>query len=310
MQNIKNWEKDYPNIKEITEEFLEENSSLKKMLHFIEEGKEVVDFGCATGYLANLLQKKDCIVTGVEINPDAAKVAENYCQHVIVADLDFVSVTEILPSKKFDIAVFGDILEHLRNPWKVLKETKQILKEDGYVIASIPNIAHAAIRLALLQGKFDYMEFGILDNTHLRFFTKKTVEDLFDSSGYLISSIERTKMAIFSDSMLLPKIDRQEFGNDIIKKIEKDEDADTLQFVIRAVPQSIEEKYALLKEKYSQLVDESQKLQRQLESKQIALESEHSQLQREQNTITAMESSKFWQMRKLWFKFKHLLRLG
>ncbi|MBD2206523.1 methyltransferase domain-containing protein [Calothrix sp. FACHB-1219] len=304
MQNIKNWEKNYPDIEEITENSLDENSSLKKILDFVGEGKEVADFGCATGYLAHLLQKKGCTVTGVEINADAAKVAANYCQQVIVADLDFVSVKDILPSQKFDVAVFGDILEHLRNPWKVLKETQQILKKDGYVIASIPNIAHAAIRLSLLQGKFEYMEFGILDNTHLRFFTKKTLEDMFDSSGYWINSIERTKMAIFSDSMLLPKLNKQEFSSDIIKQMESDEDADTLQFIIRADPQPIEEKYAFLKEEYSQLVNKSKRLQSQLESTQAALELAQSQLIQTQSTISGMESSKFWKLRKAWFTLK------
>jgi len=73
-------------------------------------------------------------------------------------------------------------LEHLRNPWRVLEETQQLLKSEGYIVVSIPNIAHGAIRLALLQGRFEYTELGILDNTHLRFFTRKTVEQLFERS--------------------------------------------------------------------------------------------------------------------------------
>ena len=125
------WAKNYPSHENLREENLGENSSLKKMLSLIGENQRVADFGCATGYFANLLSSKGCIVTGVEINPDAAKIAERHCEKVIVADLDLVSVTEILPSQELDIAVFGDVLEHLRNPWKVLEETKQILKKDG-----------------------------------------------------------------------------------------------------------------------------------------------------------------------------------
>ena len=230
----KDLQKDYPNVEEIPEELLGDNISLKKILHLVGKGKKVVDFGCATGYLANLLQKRDCVVTGVEINPEAAKVAEKYCQKVIVANLDFVSVQEILPNQKFDVVVFGDILEHLRNPWKVLEDTKQILSENGYVIASIPNIAHGAIRLSLLQGRFDYMDFGILDNTHLRFFTRKTVKSLFEKAGYLADIVDCTKLDCFAESRLIPKNNRNEFDANTIKKIEEDPDSDTLQFIIRS----------------------------------------------------------------------------
>ncbi|MDF5728298.1 MAG: class I SAM-dependent methyltransferase, partial [Rhizonema sp. PD38] len=185
-----NWEKDYPLVSDLSEADLDENSSLKKMSRLVGDNKQVLDFGCATGYFAQLLQSKGCQVTGVEVNPSAAKVAEQYCQKVIVTDLDFVSLGEILPKQTFDVAVFGDVLEHLRDPWKVLQETKQLLKPEGYVVASIPNIAHGAIRLALLQGRFEYMELGILDNTHLRFFTRKSVEKLFEDSGYIVNGIE------------------------------------------------------------------------------------------------------------------------
>ncbi|WP_311774195.1 class I SAM-dependent methyltransferase [Nostoc sp. UCD121] len=232
----KDWSKNYPSAENLTEEGLDENGSLRKMLNLIGDNQRVVDFGCATGYFAQLLNKKGCIVTGVDINPDAAKVAGHYCKDVIVADLDFVSVTEILPSQEFDVAVFGDVLEHLRNPWKILQETKQILKKDGYVVASIPNIAHGAIRLSLLQGKFEYTELGILDNTHLRFFTRKTVEELFERPGYSVNIAERTKLEIFSESSLIPQNKREQFNSNIIKEIEEDKDADTLQFIIRAYP--------------------------------------------------------------------------
>jgi O-antigen biosynthesis protein len=229
------WMKNYPLAEEIIEETLDDNSSLKKILSLIENNKRVVDFGCATGYLAKLLHRKGCTVTGVEINPDAAKIAEKYCQKVIIVDLDFVSVTKILAKEEFDVAVFGDVLEHLRNPWKVLKETQQILKKDGFVVASIPNIAHGAIRLALLQGQFEYNEYGILDNTHLRFFTRKTINNLFEKSGYTIEVIDRTKLSIFSSSPYIPEIHRKDFGNEVIQHIQHDENADTLQFVVKAV---------------------------------------------------------------------------
>ena len=280
-----NTQKDYPLLSNLSAADLDDNSSLKKMLQLVGENKRVVDFGCATGYFARFLTNKGCQVTGVEVNSQAAKSAEQYCEKVIVADLDFVSLAEILPFQAFDVAVFGDVLEHLRNPWRVLKETRELLKPEGYVVVSIPNIAHGAIRLALLQGDFEYMELGILDNTHLRFFTRKTVETLFERCEYFVESLERTKLPIFSGSNWIPNIEKDNFDSKIIQEIEQDEDADTLQFVIRAFPLSLEGKYAALNEKYLKLVEEVKSSHTQLEQNRVELEQSHIQLQEKKNEL-------------------------
>ena len=276
------WQKDYPSHQELNEKDLDDNSSLKKMLRLVGEGKRVIDFGCATGYFSQLLAKKGCTVTGVEINPEAAKFAEQYCEQVIVADLDFVSVTAILPKQAFDVAVFGDVLEHLRNPWKVVSEIRQLLKPEGYVVASIPNIAHGAIRLALLQGRFEYMDLGLLDNTHLRFFTRKSVEELFEGSGYFVETIERTKLPVISASTWVPRIDKNTFDPKIIEQIEQAAEADTFQFVVRAFPLSDNGKYAALKAQNAQLVLELEQAQSQLHQSQTAWEQIQTQLHQTQ----------------------------
>ncbi|NJM18019.1 MAG: methyltransferase domain-containing protein [Richelia sp. RM2_1_2] len=278
-----NREKDYPLLVNLLETDLDENSSLKKMLRLIGENKRVIDFGCATGYFARLLGNRGCEVIGVEVNSKAAKIAEQYCKQVIVADLDFVSLNDILSGsileEKFDIAVFGDILEHLRNPWKVLEETRNILNHQGYIIASIPNIAHGAIRLALLQGKFEYQPLGILDNTHLRFFTRKTVEQLFEDSGYIIDVIERTKLPIYSNSDLIPGVEKTHFDKNVTQEIEQDEDADTLQFVVRGYPVSLESKYAALHKQYLEVNEQLRQSQIQRHNLQIELQESQIQIQ-------------------------------
>jgi 2-polyprenyl-3-methyl-5-hydroxy-6-metoxy-1,4-benzoquinol methylase len=285
MQPKWQWQKDYPSASNISETNLDENSSLKKMLDLVGENKRVVDFGCATGYFAQLLTSKGCQVTGVEMNSKAAQVAEQYCEQVIVADLDFVSIAELLPAKTFDVAVFGDVLEHLRNPWKVLELTRQILKPEGYVVASIPNIAHGAIRLALLKGQFEYTEVGILDDTHLRFFTRKTVEKLFEETGYFIEVVKPTKLPICSDSNLVPYIDKSNFDNQIVEQIEQDEDADTLQFVIKAFTSSLGGQYAALNEQYFQMVEEIKYSHTQLEQIKVELKQSQIELQEKKNEL-------------------------
>jgi len=260
------WNKQYPSIQASE---LGEDHSLKKMLRLTGPNKRVIDFGCATGYLAQLLSHQGCTVTGVEVNPEAAKVAEQFCEQVVVANLDSVALEELFPDQKFDVAIFGDVLEHLRNPWEVLRKTRQLLQPEGYVVASIPNVAHGTIRLALLQGRFEYTEFGILDNTHLRFFTCKTVETLFRDSGYFIDTIERTTLPIFSPSSLVPEIDRRDFSPEVVQQIEQAEDTDTLQFVVQAFSVSQDGKYAALHGRYSQLSQQYEELQVQLHDTQL-----------------------------------------
>ncbi|AKG22277.1 class I SAM-dependent methyltransferase [Calothrix sp. 336/3] len=371
------WEKDYPLVTNLSEADLDDNSSLKKMLHLVGENKQVIDFGCATGYFAKLLAAKNCQVTGIELNPKAAKMAEKYCEKVIVADLDYISLEDILSSQIFDVAVFGDILEHLRNPWKVLTEIRNFLNPDGYIVASIPNIAHGAVRLNLLQGKFEYTNLGILDDTHLRFFTRETIYDLLEKSGYLIDVMERITLPIFSGSNWIPHLEKNQFDQHILEMIEQDEEADTFQYIIKAFPISIENKYIILQKKYTQVLEQlenyyqqyqqsnqeleksnirlentQQQLQEnsailqgniiQLEEARSQLESTHAQLHQMQSEIErsqqqlqtlqnhwegtqiqlqqahqgwescqqiiqAMESSKFWRLRKAWFRVKQFL---
>jgi GT2 family glycosyltransferase/2-polyprenyl-3-methyl-5-hydroxy-6-metoxy-1,4-benzoquinol methylase len=273
-------QKNYPILDDLSESVLDENNSIKKQLNFIESNKTIVDFGCATGYMARLMSQRECVVTGVEINEKAAEVARQYCKNVVVADLDIASVLDIFQEQTFDIAVFGDVLEHLRNPWKVLIETKKILSDNGYVVASIPNIAHGAIRLALMEGKFQYQELGILDNTHLRFFTRKTVQELFENAGYLIEKIDTTKVPLFSDSNLVPTINRDilEAKNINIECFENEEDIDTLQFIIKAFPTSIEKQYFLSQKERNELIVKLEESQSQLHLTRSELEESQSQL--------------------------------
>jgi 2-polyprenyl-3-methyl-5-hydroxy-6-metoxy-1,4-benzoquinol methylase len=278
-------------------EQLHENTSIAKMLPLVGRDKRVVDFGCATGYLANLLTQEGCKVTGVEINPEAAKVAEAYCDKVIVADLDYTDITELLAHETYDVAVFGDVLEHLRDPWRILRATQKILNPDGYIVASIPNIAHGAIRLALLEGRFEYTELGILDNTHLRFFTRPSLYKLFEDTGFFVESIAYTTLPIFSDSDLIPRMERDRLSDEIVKQVESDRDAEVLQFIVRSYPWSMSGKYAALEKKYEEanknifkLIQENSKTQSELQGTQTELQHTQAQLQHTQSELQGTQT--------------------
>ncbi|HEY5601162.1 MAG TPA: class I SAM-dependent methyltransferase [Patescibacteria group bacterium] len=139
----------------------------------------VCDVGCSGGFLAKRLQGKKVKMTGLDNDKDAAGQALPYYQKIFICDLD-----EGLPKldEKFDIIVLADVLEHLKNPETILKGLSKYLKDDGFFIVSLPNIANITIRLSLLLGKFNYANLGILDKTHLRFFTLETAKKLFNKT--------------------------------------------------------------------------------------------------------------------------------
>lgn len=166
----------------------------------------VLDLGCWTGRLGEKLKKeKGCFVTGVDIDKSALKIAGKRLDFVCQADLDFPEILRKKIKEKFDYVVLTDVLEHLKNPERLLEKLKFFLNANGLLIVSIPNIANWSIRLSLLFGKFNYEETGILDKTHLRFFTRETAIKLIEESGYTIEKIK------FSGTKVLPALKAVQF---------------------------------------------------------------------------------------------------
>ena len=135
-------------------------------------GRRILDVGAADGFLAQHLSAHGWRVTAIEQDPDAATRARQYCEQVLVCDLNHGAP---LLQESFHTIVYGDVLEHLLTPGAVCQALNRHLAEDGDVIISVPNIAHLWIRLMLLLGRFDYADRGILDRTHIHFFTLKTL---------------------------------------------------------------------------------------------------------------------------------------
>ena len=134
-------------------------------------GKRLLDVGSAQGGLAMRFRERGFRVTCIECDPVWAAAAQDKCDEMICADLD-QPLAKL--AGEFDVIVYGDILEHLKNPLAVFRQLNQYLVPGGQIIVSVPNIAHLYVRLKLLAGHFDYMDRGIMDRTHLRFFTRAT----------------------------------------------------------------------------------------------------------------------------------------
>ena len=144
---------------------------------------KILELGAATGFMSEYFRKRlGCTVTGVDINPAA--------KQDICGDLnDPMTWQKIKRQTPYDLVFASAILEHLPRPEKTLQLIKQVLKPNGELIVTLPNFAHWRMRWNLLLGRFDYEDYGLLDRTHLRFFTYKTSQKLITVAGFTIKKI-------------------------------------------------------------------------------------------------------------------------
>jgi 2-polyprenyl-3-methyl-5-hydroxy-6-metoxy-1,4-benzoquinol methylase len=166
-------------------------SSHHRILQSVRPGTRVLDVGCAGGYVAGALRQKGCFVVGVDSHPDAD--AERACDRFYVANLDGSSWAP--EERDFDYILFGDVLEHLTDP-SLLERCKEWLGPHGRVVASTPNIALWYVRAGLLAGKFEYTPRGILDETHVRLYTRSTFHGLLRRAGYRVTDEDWTVIPV------------------------------------------------------------------------------------------------------------------
>jgi 2-polyprenyl-3-methyl-5-hydroxy-6-metoxy-1,4-benzoquinol methylase len=156
-------------------------------------GRRLLDVGAADGFLAEKLCGQGFDVTCLEGNSSLAERAKTRCSALIVADLDG-NLPELQAS--FDAIVYGDILEHLKDPLRVLRGLNRYLKPDGVAIISVPNVSHLWVRYRLLTGKFEYADRGILDRTHLRFFTLSSFQQFLRDANLQIVQLLSTPVPL------------------------------------------------------------------------------------------------------------------
>jgi 2-polyprenyl-3-methyl-5-hydroxy-6-metoxy-1,4-benzoquinol methylase len=152
------------------------------------DAKSVLDVGCSIGTLgAAIKAKSGAHIIGIELSEEMARYARDRVDEVLVGDAAEIILQGKLGSHRFDTIIFADVLEHLSDPWSVLRVATDYLAPNGAVIASIPNIRHIdTIYNLLIRGHWPYRDRGIHDRTHLRFFTKSNIVELFESAGLSI----------------------------------------------------------------------------------------------------------------------------
>lgn len=156
---------------------------LNRIAQLIPQGAIILDIGAGNGILPRLLQAldKSVEIDAVEPDPVAREVATPCYRTIFPGGLE-AYLTSCPRDVRYDFIVLADVIEHLANPEPILRSLKSLLSPGGSVVVSTPNVAFASVRLALLNGCFDYVDSGILERTHLRFYTLKTLQHLFAST--------------------------------------------------------------------------------------------------------------------------------
>lgn len=172
---------------------LDDNHSHSQIVRRVPRYAQVLELGCGDGSMSRLLRERcEAHIIGIDHNPDIVWQAQRYCDYVFTEDLDDPHSLDALEGEKFDVITLVDVLEHLQHPEALLQRLKPLLLDEGQILISIPNIAHSSVRLELLNGRFDYESAGILDATHLKFFTAESVQALLAEAGFTVNDIDYT----------------------------------------------------------------------------------------------------------------------
>jgi len=204
-------------------------------LELIRSGSKVLEIGSAGGHMTRALIDRGCRVTAIERDPESGQAAKEVCERVFIADVEDMDFATTLGAELFDVVLLGDVLEHLVHPERLLDTLHRCVAADGSLVVSLPNVAHASLRLALLQGRFVYGPWGLLDSTHLRFFTRASTREMFHRAGWLI--VETRDVEIEPRNWEV-KWEPHDVSVGTLRSVSRDVDAFAYQFVFRAIPES------------------------------------------------------------------------
>lgn len=168
----------------------EENSAWSKLFELVPGNTKVLDIGCSSGNFGKeLITKKHCTVVGVEINEADLKIAKRQLTQAHKLDIEKDDATFL---GTFDRIIMADVIEHLINPTQALGKAKKLLKPNGKLIFSVPNMANISTRIELLAGRFEYTAYGLLDETHLHYYDRIELEKVLYNAGFSAETYNNT----------------------------------------------------------------------------------------------------------------------
>ena len=209
----------------------------RELLEFIREPNgSVLEIGCGRGAFGEIVKKEypDIHYVGLELDRNAAEIARTRLDAVISCDIEKDDISDYdIKRESFDWIICADVLEHLYDPWKVIHMLSFYLKPSGRILASIPNTQNISLILQLLNGKWTYTEYGLLDATHIRFFTMDEIFKLFSGTGYQIIDCASIMQYDLDNGKWPRDLD---FGKILIKQITREEAVRffTFQYIIVA----------------------------------------------------------------------------
>jgi 2-polyprenyl-3-methyl-5-hydroxy-6-metoxy-1,4-benzoquinol methylase/glycosyltransferase involved in cell wall biosynthesis len=210
----------------------EGKDSLAILARWIDTGSEVLDLGASTGALGRHLTAHGCLVDGVEIDPGAAATARAAYRSLVEADLETAKLHALFHGRRYDAVVCADVLEHVRDPGRILEQVRELLKPSGALLVSVPNIAYAGVVLELLGGEFVYRPLGILDATHLRFYTRKSLLQSLTAHGFHPDKLEAVTLSLNESEFGSGSMER--IPPRLLRAVREQPDALVYQFIVRA----------------------------------------------------------------------------
>lgn len=208
-------------------------SAHTKVLALVGQRRRVLELGCSTGQMTRVMHERGCTVVAIEADAEVAKLAAEYCEHMVVGDLEQLDFDVELGERRFDVIVAADVLEHLKDPEAVLAALRPFLAPGGYLVASVPNVTHGSVRLALLGGSFPYADTGLLDRTHLRFYNRESLSEMLTRGEFSAVHVETVDLQIHRSEVpfnLGPE------AQAFVDALERQPDALTYQFIVVAFP--------------------------------------------------------------------------
>lgn len=214
---------------------LDNENSLSIIIKMMDNGSRVLEFGPANGRLTKYLSEQmNCSVDIVEIDEEAGKDASQFSTRSFIGtekgDIEKFNWLKELKDERYDYIVFADVLEHLHNPKVVLEKCRSILKDTGSIILSVPNIAHNSVLIDLINDEFKYNNLGLLDNTHISFFTYKSLIRMIEETGYK-SEIEKATFCKVGQNEI--KNNYNCISSSLAKELKLREKADIYQYIFK-----------------------------------------------------------------------------
>lgn len=210
-------------------------NSLLAIASHVPTHARVLDLGCGAGALGQLLQQqKHCTVDGVTLSEEEAALARPHYRDLLVADLEQLNLAEVFAGQRYDCIVCADVLEHLKQPERILAACQDLLAPQGQLLISIPNASYSGLLLELMQGEFRYRPEGLLDRTHLRFFTRQSLIRLLTEQGWAIQTLSAIERPL--DDSEFKHTHPDSFPPAVVRYLLAQPDALTYQFICTARP--------------------------------------------------------------------------